>query len=107
MKRAVYLFDFTRDRRASPGLRDTARMYKTDSMEVVGATSFGRRIVYIDLPAVYRVARHLHYSLTKMLIDTFDHEYAHAFEPCGAALDLEERLAERFERAGRWARRTK
>lgn len=103
--RVIYLLDFKKDRRVPPTLKEAALVHDDGSTAVVGATSDNRRFIYVDLTVSQRAARYLHYSFAKLLTDTLDHEYAHAFLPPGDSSIDEERFAVRFERAGRWARR--
>ena len=105
MPRIVYLLDFEKDKRVPQGLKEVVLVHDDGSTGIVGATNGARTTIFVDLAVTYKAARYMHYSLPRMLIDTLDHEYAHAFGPSGDSSASEEHLAASFDRAGRWARR--
>ena len=100
----IVSIDLRADKKISTVVSQVAIKWDEDGYGVLGATSPNGKSVYVDVGAIW-----LHDSITSgfyRFLRVIDHEYAHAFSPRQTKVsDDEERMAERFERAGMWARR--
>ena len=100
----VVSLDFRTDKRISSDISREAMKDDEDGYRVVGATSQNGKIIYIDVGKTW--ASDAIVSGLRRFLGVVDHEYAHAlFGKISKISDAEEMMAQRFENAGKWARR--
>jgi len=104
----IVSIDLRADKRISSNISRAARAAMKDDEDgyaVVGATSPNGKIVYVDVGKTWASGYAIASGLRRFLL-VVDHEYAHAlFGKISEISDAEEMMAQRFERAGMWARR--